>query len=293
MMKHVAPPTVTVDESDLLVKYLEEPTKDFINTACPSMISASVLHTDLVADPTKIAVIDIRTSGDFDTLGHIDGAVNVSLSNLLTYYRTNNLQSKTKVVLACYTGQTAGYGTALLRMAGYSNVFDLKFGMSSWNNRFAASWTNTVNNGNQLSTVNTTSYPKPAAGNLPVLNTGEKTGETILEKRINDLLAEGFTAKIPYSELKTGLLTDPAKYFIINYWSLDHYNLGHIEGAIQYTPKSTGTTTDLMSSAFLKTLPTGTDKTIVLYCYTGQTSAHVAAYLKSNWIQCKIITFWC
>jgi rhodanese-related sulfurtransferase len=49
--------------------------------------------------------------------------------------------------------------------------------------------------------------------------------------------------------------------------------MGHIEGAIQYTPKA-----DIASSTFLNTLPT--DKTVVVYCYSGQTSANMAAYLR-------------
>ncbi len=42
---------------------------------------------------------------------------------------------------------------------------------------------------------------------------------------------------------------------------------------MQYTPKES-----LKLSADLKSLPT--DKPIVVYCYTGQTSAYVAAYLR-------------
>lgn len=284
-------PPVVVDESDLLVKYLEDTNRDYLNTAFPAMISAATLRQDLLANPSTIAVLDIRSASDFDTLGHIEGAVNVAVKDLLTYYRANNLSAKTKVVVACYTGQTAGYGTALLRMAGYNNVFDLKFGMSSWNDRFASSWKNTVNNGNQLNPVNTTNYPKPAAGNLPILSTGLTTAETILEKRITDLLTEGFTAKISYADLKTGLLADPTKYFVVNYWPVDHYNVGHIEGAIQYTPKGTSVTSDLTTANFLKTLPNGTDKTVVVYCYTGQTSAHVAAYLKALGYNAKSLLY--
>ena len=49
--------------------------------------------------------------------------------------------------------------------------------------------------------------------------------------------------------------------------------MGHIEGAMQYTPK-----VDIHSDEFLNTLPT--DKTVVVYCYSGQTSANMAAYLR-------------
>ena len=48
---------------------------------------------------------------------------------------------------------------------------------------------------------------------------------------------------------------------------------GHIIGATQYEPK-----TDIALDAALKTLPA--DETIVVYCYTGQTSANLVAYLR-------------
>jgi len=284
----------TVNESEELVKYLEGTNLDFLNGKFPAMIPATTLRQDLLNTPSQITVLDIRSAGDFDTLGHIEGAVNVTVANLLTYYQSNNLSAKTKVVIACYTGQTAGYATALLRMAGCSNVYDLKFGMSSWNDRFATSWKNTVANGNQLGYVNTTNYPKPTTTvDYPTLNTGLTAGDKICEQRVKDLLTEGFTAKISYSDLKTGLLADPTKYFIINYWPTDHYNINHIDGSIQYTPYSSSTSTrsDLTSDKFLKTLPNGTDKTIVIYCYTGQTSAHVAAYLKSIGYNAKSLLF--
>ncbi len=54
---------------------------------------------------------------------------------------------------------------------------------------------------------------------------------------------------------------------------IDRYGLGHIPGAIQYTPNQ-----DLYSTAFLNTLPT--DKTVVVYGYTGQVSASIATYLR-------------
>ncbi len=69
------------------------------------------------------------------------------------------------------------------------------------------------------------------------------------------------------------IIASPSDYYIINYWGAKHYNMGHIGGAVQYNPKeSLGLDTDLL------TLPT--DKTIVVYCFTGQHSAFVTAYLR-------------
>ena len=46
---------------------------------------------------------------------------------------------------------------------------------------------------------------------------------------------------------------------------------------------------DLALTAYLKTLPT--DKTIVVYCYTGQNSASIAAYLRLMGYDAKSLKF--
>ena len=73
-------------------------------------------------------------------------------------------------------------------------------------------------------------------------------------------------------------------YYIVNYWSATDYSWNHIPGAIQYTPKAA-----MKFDADLKTLPT--DETVVVYCYTGQTSAHMAAYLKVLGYEAKSLVY--
>jgi rhodanese-related sulfurtransferase len=276
----VAPPSV--NEAEVLVKYLEE-SGDFINsTSCPAMISASDVRTNQLAGSSQF-IVDIRAAADF-ALGHIEGAVNVPLKDIVTYYRTNNLSQYSKVVLVCYTGQTAGYASGMLRVLGYSNVFDLKYGMCSWHSDFAGSWKNTVANGNAFgSQFVTAPVNKNAAGNLPTISTGKTTGPEILEARVSALLG---TAD-PFGDVKlsaSSLFANLNGYYIVNYWSLDHYNTGHIPGSIQYTPRA-----DLKLNTYLKTLPI--DKPVVIYCYTGQTSAHVAFYLKLLGYDAKTLLF--
>jgi rhodanese-related sulfurtransferase len=271
-------PPVTVDESDLLVKYLEG-NGDFINTNAPAMKTASDVYTNVFLQNKDWTIIDVRAAADY-AAGHIEDAVNVSLGEIVNYYRTNNLQNKEVVVVTCYTGQSAAWGVSLLRLLGFNNVYDLKFGMTSWNEQFASRWRNSIGNGKAAQFV-TTNYPKPAAGNLPVLQTGKTTGAEILEARVQAVLAEGFS---PCSITNSDLYLNLNNYFIVNYWSTDHYNWGHIEGAIQYTPKS-----DLKLNTNLKTL--SVDKPVVVYCYTGQTSAHVAAFLRVLGYNAKSLAF--
>jgi rhodanese-related sulfurtransferase len=259
-----------VNESEVLLKYLEA-NGDFINTAAPALINAADVRAAQLADPSKIFIMDIRLPADFTGKGYIEGAVNVQMKDIVKYYKENNLASKEKVVISCYSGQQAGFATTVLRLLGYTNVVDLKYGMSAWNEQVANSWKPVVQNGNaQQSHFNTTPVAKNAMGNLPVLNTGKTTGKEILEARIEKILEEGFAAA---SINNATLFANLSNYYIVNYWPLAHYNFGHINGSIQYTPKE-----DLKLATNIKTLPV--DKPIVVYCYTGQTSAHVAVFLR-------------
>lgn len=274
----VTPPAPT-PESQLLIEYLEGAGGDFINTtSCPAMISADVVYTDMQAG-TDIAIIDVRSATDY-AAGHIAGSVNVTIPNILNYYRTNNLQNKVKVVVTCYTGQSAGFAVGVLRLAGYNNAFDLKWGMCSW--AYPDRWNTARTNGiNNPITKQMTSNAKNSAGNLPTLSTGKTTGTEILATRLDTVLTQGYSVA---SITRDVLYQNLSNYYIINYWPVAEYDQGHIEGAIQYTPR-----TDLKLSAFLKTLPT--NKPIVVYCYTGQTSSHLVVFLRALGYDAKSLLY--
>lgn len=260
-------PPATINEAEVLVKYLEsdggKPLEKY-----PSMISAKDVNPAILAGADQF-IMDIRSQEEWDK-GHITGSVYVNHKEVLAYYEANNLQDKATVVIACFSGQTAGWATSLLRMMGYTNVKDLKWGMSSWNDATSGPWNSTTNrNNSQAAQFVTASTAKTAKGDLPKLDTGKKVGKDILRTRVEAIFAEGFIAKVSSDVVYSGL----SNYHIANYWSEDHYNWGHINGAMQYSPKAAFTL-----DADLTTLPT--DKKIAVYCYTGQTSAHVAAYLR-------------
>jgi len=67
----------------------------------------------------EVTVVDIRKAEDF-AAGHIEGAINIPFGE--------NMQEKFaelpagKLVVACYSGQTAGQTTAVMRMLGYDAV---------------------------------------------------------------------------------------------------------------------------------------------------------------------------
>jgi rhodanese-related sulfurtransferase len=271
-------PPVTINESEELLKYLEGTDGGYINNAAPAVVAASAVNTDILAG-ANIAIIDVRSATDY-AAGHIQGAVNVAIADIVTYYKNNNLSAKTKVYVTCYTGQSAGLAVAALRLSGYTNVFSLKWGMCSW--AYPTSWNNAKTYGqtNPI-TKQMTANAKNAAGNLPTLSTGKTTGAEIFESRLATVLTEGFTQ---IGITRETVFANLANYYIVNYWPVAEYDQGHVEGAIQYTPKS-----DLKLATFLKTLPT--NKTILVYCYTGQTSSQIATFLRILGYDAKSLQF--
>lgn len=260
-----------INESNVLATYLESTNsplmKDFVNTDMPTLMEASEVKT--LNETGQVYIIDVRSATDF-AKGHIANAHNVTLRDILTHIEALDLTSFTKVAIVCCTGQSSGFTASLLRMMGYDKVYSMKWGLSAWNKDLAdEKWTAVVANGNAYATQFTSdATDKGAVGNLPVLSTGKSTGQEILKTRMNTVLLEGFPSISKYA-----LFENLAGYYIVNYWPDNHYtNPGHITGAIQYTPKEA-----MKLAADLKTLPT--DRPVVVYCYTGQTSAYLTAYL--------------
>ncbi len=264
----VIPPAI--NEAEVLITYLEA-NGDFINTLAPATISAADVRTNQLTPGYKQYIMDTRSQADFENKGHIEGAVRVDFANIVSHYTQNNLSTYDKVVMVCYSGQTASYATSILRLLGYNNVYLMLFGMSAWNSAVSNSWHTNI--GNAYATQLTTDVTqKNAPGDLPTLSTGKTDGKDILEASAATVVSEGFTiATVKASDV----FSSPSSYYIVNYWSAADYSTGHIPGAIQYTPKS-----DLKLATALKTLPPEKDKKIVVYCYTGTTSAHIAAYLR-------------
>lgn len=272
-----------INEAEVLVNYLEDPMSpaaDYGNSGL-AIKSAEATHNGVVAG--TVYAIDIRAEADYNT-GHIEGAVNVPAADVRAHIDATDLSAYNEIHIVCYSGQTASWLTSLLQLAGYKNVYSMKFGMSAWHADFDV-WSSKVNN-EKATLFTATESEKGPEGELPTLNTGFETGEEIFESRFAAVLAEGFGGG-GATVTNADVYADLDGYYIINYWPHAEYlDPGHIDGAVQYTPDQ-----DLALDAYLKTLPT--DKTIAVYCYTGQNSARIAAYLKILGYDAKSIVYGC
>jgi rhodanese-related sulfurtransferase len=214
--------------------------------------------------PGEYFIIDIRSQADYDA-GHIEGAVNSTLGDILT-----TAEAATKPILvACYTGQTAGHAVIALRLSGYSNAKVLKWGMSSWRDDLAGKWEDNTGDaaiGHTNWKVPPGEITDPAEFNDPVIESSFTEGADILAERVDEMLANGFNG------IGNGdVLGDPASFFINNYWALADVELyGNITGAYRLNPFT------LTDKTYKNLDPS---KTIVTYCWTGQTSSMLTAYL--------------
>ncbi|MFA6234040.1 MAG: rhodanese-like domain-containing protein, partial [Bacteroidota bacterium] len=184
------PITPAVNEAELLVQELEGSNGDYLNTAAPAIVTAVDVFAD-VTGAKKFYLIDVRTAVDFAN-GHVAGAHNVLIADVLTHMKSVNVANYDKIVVICYTGQSAAWTTAILRMSGYTTAFSMKYGMTSWHSDFDR-LSSKVKSDRLGDFVTTASPAKPAAGVLPTLSTGKTTGAEILASRIATIHAEGYT----------------------------------------------------------------------------------------------------
>jgi len=258
--------TKTLSEFELAVNYLES-NDNFINTISPALIIANEIKDNLNND--KYLVLDIRSESWFE-YGHIKNAENVKSSELLNYFENEITPSNyDKITIVCYSGQSAGYYASLLRLAGYNNVFNLKWGMSSWADEFATNiWLKNSKN-TYTDKLETIANEMPEIGKTPILNTGKTKAKEIVNARIKEIIAK------PYKEFYVKadtVFNNPDNFYIVKYVNEEKYNYGHIKGAVRYQPKGS-----LSSTANLYTLPT--DKKVLVSGMTGLSTAYIVAYL--------------
>lgn len=218
-------------------------------------------------------VYDIRSATDFAS-GHIKNATNVALKDIITTVTTAAVAKDAKILVVCYTGQTAGQAVMALRLLGWSKAVVLKWGMAGWNASFKGPWV--ANSGIEVSangniaagSANWVITEAPANGSFdePVWTSSSTDGAAILQERVQAVLNAGFTPT-PAADI----LAAPSNYQIINYWSLaDYIAFGHFSGAFDVP-------TIALAGDLVKIIDPS--KPAQVYCYTGQTSSIACFWL--------------
>jgi len=234
----------------------------------------AVIDYDAAAYKAKYYIMDIRSASAYAT-SHIDGAINVAFTDILT--AAANKGSK-KLLVVCYTGQTACYAAALLRMYGHPNAQALKWGMTGWSGT-TDSWTSKTGNvGSESSNWSFGATPAVDLYDEPVIVSLSEDGADILKNRVEEVVAAKFK-----TVSNAAVVASPSEYFINNYFSEgDYTGFGHITGAQRILP---------LTLAGGEYMNLDADAKIVTYCYTGQTSAVVTACLNVLGYDAYSLTF--
>jgi rhodanese-related sulfurtransferase len=262
-----------VDEFALVTAVGDDYFTSYLTTGGQSPnIDAAGLKALIDADE-DIQIIDWRSATDYDQ-AHIVGAVNMSLANVVANW--DQLATDKTIINVCYTGQTASHATALMNLAGLE-ARNLLFGMCSITaDAGVINGTDKWLTGKKDTYVNeleTTANTATETYDFPTMDTGLESAAGIIKKRFADYLTARSGAWAITGDY-AGIFTNPDDYFVVNYWPTAQYlDPGHIPGAYCFTPNGS-----LEADQMLDYLPT--DMPIIVYCYTGQTSAQVTTYLR-------------
>ena len=255
------PTTVVTTEPAPTTDDLREATYLSLNQGKPATISAEDLYDNLYDGDTSNDpfVLSVRKAEQYE-IGHIPGAVNIGISTLFTDEGLAKLPAdkEKQIVVVCYTGHSASQTTALLNLNGY-NATALKFGMCSWST-------------DENITAGICFNPSSDSHDY---NVASGIWNEEMREAIYDSLNMGKPATISADSLYERITDNETENdpFILSIRRPEHYELGHIPGAINIG------LTSLFSEENLAKLPINNQ--IVVVCYTGHTASQATALLNS------------
>jgi len=240
-------------------------------------VTAAPAEADLATFLNKYYILDIRNSEAFGN-GHIQGAKNIAFADILT----EAAKANKPILMVCYTGQTACYATSLMRLYGYDDTQALKWGMSGWNPATAGPWNSNIGDpadGHPNWTYS--SNPSNEVYTDPNFSSLSQDGAEILDRRVEYVVSNGFKT------VSNGdVLATPSNYFVNNYFTTtDYAAFGHVSNAYRIKEELM-----LVGNGYLAVDP-DTSAKVVSYCYTGQTSAVLTAWLNVLGYDAYSLTF--
>lgn len=210
----------------------------------------------LTGNESKYLVVDLRSADDY-AKGHIKGAVNIPLAQLPQ--TLDKLPMDKTLMLYCYTGQTSALAMVPLKYYGYKAI-SISRGFPS------------IEKAGFVTDAVAVAFT-PVAAKAPADPKAAAAQEGL--KDILDSLVKQFVAKtliVPGKDVKALVDAGADKYYIVDLRSADDYAKGYVKGAVNVPLANLA---DAMKS-FPK------DKTIVVYCYSGQTAAMATIPLKAE-----------
>ena len=205
---------------------------------------------------SKYLVIDLRSAEDYGK-GHVKGAVNIPLAALPQ--NLDKLPMDKTLMLYCYSGQTSALTMVPLKNFGYK-VVSISRGFPSVEKAGFA--------------IDTAAVPfAPVAAKAPAdpkIAAAQEGLKDTLDALIKQFVAKTFI--VPGKDAKQLVDAGADKYYIVDLRAAEDYAKGYVKGAVNVPLASL--------AEGMKSFPK--DKTIVLYCYSGQTAAMASVPLKAE-----------
>lgn len=212
---------------------------------------------DMVKAGEEMTILDIRSEKDYAE-SHVKGAYNLPWGTAISE-NLSKIPSDKPVFVYCYTGQTAGQSVATLNVAGF-NARSVNLGWNLGISKVEGYDEVAENTVNALADDVTEIDPAVQAA-LDAYYAGLKD--------VSDTKYKNY--KVSEDDLKAMVDGNDDSIYILSVRSEKDYLDGHVKGASNI-PWGKG-----MEQSF-STLPM--DKTIVVYCYTGQTAGQTVAGLR-------------
>lgn len=240
----------------------------FTNAPSP-VISAADLFAAMQAGDASLQIVDVRSAEHY-TLGHIEGAINIPFTTIADDASLAQLDATKKIVVVCYTGETASMTTMVWSMLGY-DATTLMYGMSGW-----VADSSIV--GIDIPTGKAAGYATVQRATrahrtfpAPKLSRAYADAAAAVKGQARKYFAKGLAPVISAADLHAVLATKHgrARYQVVSVYQKADYAAGHIKGAINIV------WTDIADQ--LRKLDP--HKTTIVYCYTGNTGAQDAMLL--------------
>lgn len=267
---------LNLDEAPLAAEYLEKH-GDPVNCILSSTVDAADVYKNINGN---YYIIDIRSKNAYDA-GHIDGSISLPMRKLYYHFMEKIEPFKyDKIVLCCFSGQSATYATSLLRLLGYNNVYAMEWGMSSWNSRLSSRWTSKANLSLTLDLETIADNELTQKYDFPKLKTGKVWRADIIHARVQELLRRGFKPISVKAEDLAGIKNS----FIIAYGGENFKKGKHLIGANYFEIKKS-----LKSSEKLLNIPLRQE--VIVYSKNGFESAYAVAYLRLLGYNAKTVSY--
>ena len=238
----------------------------FKNGPSPVIVAAD-LYKVVQAKDAGYQIVDVRSAADY-ALGHIDGAINIPFATTADEASLAKLDATKTIVVVCYTGEGASMVTQVWVMLGY-RATALMYGMSGWVADKAIVGMD-IWNGVGAGYPTVTKVPRaPRTFHAAKIKARYTNVTDAIKGQARAYFAKGLAPIITAADVRKIVLSKDRRYQIVSVQQTADYAAGHIKGAMNIV------WTDIADKA-TKLDP---HKTIIVYCYSGQTGAQASMFL--------------